>query len=212
MNIKTIINYENSENTYIVWADGETKCIVIDPGYKDAQAIIDAAAEEGLAIDYIFLTHCHYDHILSLEPLREKTRAALVTSRWCSVNIGDPYINLTSYAVEAPISAKKADVIMSDEEEMRFCGLRIRCICTPGHTNCGTCWLADNENLFSGDTLFLRSVGRWDLPTGNHSMLVRSVKERLYVLPENITVYPGHGDPTTIGYEKRYNMSVDASN
>lgn len=100
----------------------------------------------------------------------------------------------------------KADVYLKDGEEVTIEGMTCRLIATPGHTKGSCCYyFEDNKILISGDTLFQESVGRTDLPTGSMGVLVRSVKEKLMPLPEEVKVYPGHGESTTIGYEKQYN-------
>ena len=204
MKIEILNNYMTDENTYIIYENNDA--VVIDPG-NSADKIIKTADELGKEIKYILLTHCHYDHIEFLEELREKTGAMVVSSDKCSVNIGDPNINLTLHGLGHEIFAKKSDIIMSDGDVKNFCGIDFKCIYTPGHTNCGVCYLAE-DNLFAGDTLFLRSVGRTDLPTGDADMLVSSIKNKLYTLDDDIKVYSGHGKPTTIGYEKKYNFFV----
>ncbi len=202
MEIKILNNYYTDENTYIVYNNKEA--IVIDPGISD-EKIIEAA--NGSEIKYIFITHCHYDHIEFLEELREKTGAALVSGDKGAVNTADPNINLSLQGLGHEIFAKKSEIIMADNEVGNFCGIDFKCIYTPGHTNCSVCYLAEN-NLFAGDTLFLRSVGRTDLPTGNANEIVDSIKNRLYILDDDTKVYSGHGNPTTIGYEKKYNFFV----
>ena len=207
MKVKTLNNYFNDENTYIVYDENTMSGIVIDPGYK-VDGILKALGDDNVKIKYIFLTHCHYDHISDLEPLREKTGAEVVSSKYASINIGDPDINYSLSGLGYILSAKKSEVILDDGEEFTLDGLKIKCILTPGHTNGGACYLVNDEKLFSGDTLFLRSIGRSDLPTGNGDDLVASIKNKLYTLDDDIEVYPGHGGVTTIGYEKKYNMFV----
>ena len=97
---------------------------------------------------------------------------------------------------------------MGDNEEFNIDGLNIKCILTPGHTNGGACFLINGKKLFSGDTLFLRSIGRSDLPTGNPIELINSIEKRLYKLDDDIEVFPGHGGKTLIGYEKKFNMFI----
>lgn len=100
----------------------------------------------------------------------------------------------------------KADVYVKDGEEITIAGMTFRLIATPGHTKGSCCYYFEEDKLLiSGDTLFQESVGRTDLPTGSMSTLVRSVKEKLLSLPEDVKVYPGHGEATSIGYEKAYN-------
>ena len=96
---------------------------------------------------------------------------------------------------------------MTDGEERDFDGISVKCIYTPGHTDGSVCYLIEN-NLFSGDTLFKRSIGRCDLPTGNMDILEDSIKNIIYKMDENIVVYPGHGEETTIGYEKKNNLYI----
>ena len=207
MKVKTLNNYFNDENTYIVYDENTMSGIVIDPGY-DADGILKALGDDNVKIKYILLTHCHYDHISDLEPLREKTGAEVVSSKLTSINIGNPDINFSVSGLGYALSAKSSEIILEDGEEFDVDGLKIKCILTPGHTNGGACYLVNNEKLFSGDTLFLRSIGRSDLPTGNGEDLIASIKNKLYTLDENIEVFPGHGGATTIGYEKKYNMFV----
>ncbi len=205
MRIRIVTNYQTSENCYIVYDEDSNKAVVIDPGSK-ADRIIAAAAEEGVSIEYIMLTHCHYDHIEGLEPLREKTGAPLITGKQCAVNVADPDINITFYGLGHEISAKRPEIIFDNGETIDIAGMKVKCITTPGHTNCSVCWLFGEDVLFSGDTLFLRNVGRWDLPTGNGDMLRRSIRDKLYTLSDEVKVYPGHGADTSIGYEKKYNF------
>jgi glyoxylase-like metal-dependent hydrolase (beta-lactamase superfamily II) len=207
MKIKRLNNYYNDENTYIVYDENTKTGIVIDPGYK-CDGILKAASDDDINIKYIFITHCHYDHISDLEPLREKTGALLVSSKYGSINIGDSDINHSVSGLGYALSAKKSDIILSDNEELDIDGMNVKCIYTPGHTNCGVCYLFNKNKLFCGDTMFLRSVGRHDLPTGNEEELVYSIKNKIYALDDETDIYPGHGEKTSVGYEKKFNMFV----
>lgn len=207
MKIKTLNNYINDENTYIVYDENTKNGLVIDPGYN-CDGILKAASDDELNIKYILITHCHYDHISDLEELRERTKAPLVSSKWGSVNIGNPDINHSVLGLGYALSAKKSDIILNDNEELTLDSIKIKCIYTPGHTNCGVSYLINGKKLFVGDTLFLRSIGRSDLPTGDSETLVSSIKNKLYTLDDEIDVFTGHGSVTTIGYEKKFNMFV----
>ena len=202
--IETLTNYMTDENTYLIYNNGSA--VVVDPG-NSADEIIKTAEKLGVKIEYVFITHCHYDHIEFLEELREKTGALLVSGDNASVNIGKPEINHSYSGLGYNISAKKSDIILSDGEEFSVDGIKIKCIYTPGHTNCGVCYLAENH-IFVGDTLFLRSIGRSDLPTGDQKTLEKSIKEKIYTLDENIIIHSGHGNDTNIGYEKKFNFFV----
>lgn len=204
MNVKIINNYSTDENSYLIY--NNITGIIIDPGCK-TEDILQAASEVGVKIKYILLTHCHYDHIEFLEELRDETGAALVCSEKCAENVANPKINLTSIGLGRILIPQKPEKILKDNEILEVDGMKIKCIYTPGHTDCGACYLTD-IGIFVGDTLFLRSCGRWDLPTGDEITLRKSIKERLYTLDDKLTVYPGHGSKTSIGYEKKFNLYI----
>ncbi|MBQ7794196.1 MAG: MBL fold metallo-hydrolase, partial [Clostridia bacterium] len=115
--------------------------------------------------------------------------------------------NLSAYMGEG-FEIAEANIILKDGDKLTIDGIELTAIATPGHTDGGMCYLAEG-NLFSGDTLFKRSVGRWDFPTGDGQALIKSIKEKLYTLPDNTVVYSGHGEKTEIGYEKKFNMYVN---
>lgn len=206
MKYTSIFYNETNENTYLVYDENTKNGILIDPGCSVEQ-IEKLINDNGVTIRYIFITHCHYDHIMSIIPVKEMTGAKIVTGDKGSINIGNPDINLTSYRLDYRIEGIKADIILKDGEIFELDSLKFKCIYTPGHTNCGVCYLIDNE-LFCGDTLFLRSCGRWDLPTGNQEVLFKSIKEKLYCLPDETVIHSGHGNDSQIGYEKRFNFCV----
>lgn len=206
MKYELILSTEMNENTFLVYDENTKNGIIIDPGCPLAK-IEKVTAEKGVTVKYIFLTHCHYDHIESLIPLKEKTGAEIVTGDKGCVNIGNPKINLSKEGLGYEISGISSDIILKDGEEFELDGLKLRCIYTPGHTDCCVCYLCENE-LFAGDTLFLRSCGRWDLPTGDFNVIEKSIKEKLYTLPDETAVHPGHGGDTTIGYEKKFNFCI----
>lgn len=194
MHIKTIVSEEMQQNCYLVEKDD--KGILIDPGTDTFKILKET---EGTKINYILLTHCHFDHIYSLKELWGSKK--VVGSLKCSGNIMNPEVSLSG---STRLSDKPCDIVMSDGEEKNFDGIDVKCIYTPGHTDGSVCYLIGN-NLFSGDTLFSGSVGRCDLPTGNIKDLENSVRKKLYRLPDSVTVYPGHGGTTSIGFEKKNN-------
>lgn len=205
MNIKIINNLYTDENTYIVY-DENGIGFVIDPGNSDAE-IAEKCEQLGVMVDKIILTHCHYDHMEYVEELRKRTKAQLVCGKECADNIKNPKINLTMAGLGRNIICEDAEIVVSDGENIKIGEMDIKCIHTPGHTNCSYCFLVENT-LFAGDTLFLRNCGRWDLPTGDMNSLLKSVKEKLYTLPDETVVYSGHGEKTSIGYEKKFNFII----
>lgn len=204
MEIERIVSYYNDENCYLVYDDNK-KGIIIDPG-SDAEDIETVINEKGVSVSHIFLTHCHYDHIIGLNELRNNLNAKVYASFECNQNIQNPNINMSLFQ-EKVIKAMPADEIVADGTIINVGDLKIKTIFTPGHTNGGVCYLI-GEDLFSGDTLFLRNVGRWDLPKGDEETLKKSIINKLYTLDDDIVVHPGHGNDTKIYYEKRYNTYV----
>lgn len=200
MEIKILSDIYMDENTYFVIKNG--KALVIDPG-SSAEMVLEYAGD--CEIKYIFLTHCHYDHIKGALKLRELTGAKICATGECAENIKNPAINLSGAWLDSEIIIENTDIILSEEEDFDFEGITVKTIKTPGHTNCSSVFLMGNT-LFSGDTLFLQTTGRWDLPTGDEKILRNSILNRLYTLDDEITVYPGHGKKTTIGYEKKFNL------
>lgn len=204
MIIESIVNPEMDENCYIVY-DKEKNAVVIDPG-SPANIIYDKIKSLGVNVLYILLTHCHYDHIEGLEELRILTNARVCATFECNLAIQNQTKNLSSF-FSYPINAKPADVIINDKDIIDAGNMQINVITTPGHTKGGACFLIE-DNLFSGDTLFLRSVGRCDFPGGDMDTLINSIKNKLYTLDDEVIVYPGHGNITKIYYEKRYNTFI----
>lgn len=204
MKFTSVFDNKTSENTYLIFDENTLNGAIVDPGcsIEKIEKMID---ENNVNVKYILLTHSHYDHISALIPLKEKTNALIVASERGSLNIGNPSVNLSVYGLGYEIKDVKADKILSDGEVLEIDGVKIKCIYTPGHTDCGVCYLVENE-LFCGDTLFLRTCGRWDLPTADVKVLEKSIKEKLYTLSEETVVHPGHGESTTIGYEKKFNF------
>lgn len=206
MKYTSVFDLETSENTYLVYDENTLNGVIIDPGceFDKIKKLID---DNNVKVKYIFITHCHYDHIKSIVELKEKTGALIVSGDKGSENLGNPDINLTKYGLGYEIKNIKSDVILNDGEIFDLDSLEFKCIYTPGHTSCGVCYLIDNE-LFCGDTLFLRNCGRCDLPTGDFKILESSIKNKLYILPDETVIHSGHGNDSTIGYEKKFNFYV----
>lgn len=196
MNIKTIISREMDQNCYLLENNGEG--ILIDPGI-DYEKILKETKD--VDVKYILLTHCHFDHLFCLNELRKGKIVA--GTKECSRNMISPIISLCTPECFPEASC---DMIL-DEGEYEFCGIKIKVIKTPGHTDGCACFMVDNF-IFTGDTLFARSIGRTDFPTGDFDTIEKSIKKKLYTLPDETVVFPGHGPQTTIGNEKENNPYV----
>lgn len=158
---------------------------------------------EGKILKYILLTHGHFDHVLGINGMKEKTGAKVFVNKNDVARMEESASIMKTFGVQG-VEIPHADGFINDGDIIEFGNTKIKAIATPGHTEGGMCYLVDDK-LFSGDTLFKGTVGRCDLAGGNLKKLSDSVNNKLFAMDENITVYPGHGPETTIAYEKQYN-------
>ena len=194
-------------NCYLFACMETNKAVVIDPG-ADGKRIYRWILEKGLKVEYILLTHGHVDHIGAVDELRDLLGDVLVGIHADDAGmLTDGRKNLSSYFGPG-LALKKADLLLQDGQELKIGKERIKVISTPGHSPGGACFLC-SEGLFSGDTLFAGSIGRTDFPGGSMNQLVDGVKKKLLILPEDTRVFPGHGEETSIGEEKRDNPFLD---
>lgn len=189
-------------NSYIL-ADEETNEAVVVDVPDRADIILDFLEENNYTVRYIILTHGHFDHILALGELRNKTGAPLLAHENCADFLKDTVKNLCHYTGSV-FEATDADRYLKDGDTVTFGSSTLKVLHTPGHTSDCICLLA-GDILLSGDTLFQRSVGRTDHPTGNLEQEIISIKEKLLPLPDDTKVYPGHGPMTAIGTERKEN-------
>lgn len=191
-------------NCYIVYSNGEG--VVIDPA-ANAGLIINTVSVLGIKIKYIVLTHAHFDHMGAAEDLLIVLGARLVCHEKESGGLLSTQLNLSDmFDPENPITLKP-DILVREGDFIEFGGTSLKVIATPGHTVGGISLQTDGA-VFSGDTLFCGSVGRSDFPGGDPYVLNQSIKEKLFTLPDETAVYPGHGNSTTIEIEKRENFYV----
>jgi glyoxylase-like metal-dependent hydrolase (beta-lactamase superfamily II) len=185
-------------NSYIVCDNKEA--MVIDPG-GEPEKIDEVLKTLEVRLKYIFLTHCHADHIGGVKFLKEKYNSQVLISKIDAEGLTNPMRHLGP-DMGYEIKTVKADVELENKDIIHVGNLDFQVISTPGHTSGGMSLYCKSEKiLFSGDTLFFENYGRTDLPTSSHDDIINSLKE-LIKLPEETKVYPGHGRPTTIGAEK----------
>lgn len=187
-------------NCYLLCNMDIKECVLIDPADR-ADAISAMITESGCELKGILLTHGHFDHIMAADAIRDKYAVKVYASCDEKNTLEQPHINLgEAYGLNLSV---KADVWHKDGEILKLAGFDIEALHTPGHTEGGTCYyIREIGVLFSGDTLFCGSVGRTDFPGGSMSEIVRSIKEKVMVLPDDTKVYPGHGEGTSVGYER----------
>ena len=190
-------------NGYIIYNKDTNEAMIVDPG-DQAEDISMRCRMLGVVPKAILLTHGHFDHMMAAGKLKEEFHIPIYAAEKEVPLLADARANLS--AMWARPVCIKPDCLVKEGDELDICGFSITVIETPGHTIGGVCfYIPEEEVLLSGDTLFCGSFGRTDFPTGSMSVLARSIREKLFQLPDVTQVYPGHESSTTIGYEKRYN-------
>jgi len=196
------------ENTYLVY-DESKECIIFDPGCFDAaekETLVSKVATLQLKPVRLINTHCHVDHIfgnqfvtehygLPLE-IHEKELAVLISAPQAAMMFGIPF----------PEPSPRPEHFIAEGSVIEFGNTQLETLFTPGHSPGSLSFYCREDGfLIAGDVLFQGSIGRTDLPRGDHHTLIRSIKEQLFPLDEGVIVYPGHGPETTIGYEREHN-------
>lgn len=199
LKIKTWIG--DSTNCYIVVDDKSKETMVIDPA-GDVDEIEKLINILNGKLKYIYLTHCHGDHILGVTELKNRCGGKILIHREDAVGLNDRNINLSGIINISEIELE-ADSRIDDNDLIHLGNLEFRVIHTPGHTKGSTSLYCEKENcLFSGDTLFRGTWGRTDLPTSSREDIINSIVKKLMILPDETIVYPGHGMMTKIKEEK----------
>ena len=189
-------------NTYFLINQNTNQAIVIDGG-ENYKKIKQVESQLGVKICALLLTHAHFDHAGNAKKLQDDGAKVFISQKDAHKLLDDG--NLSSY-FGRKFENLTADVLLEDGMKINVCGIDVEVIATPGHTDGSLTFLVD-KMLFTGDTLFLESVGRTDFPTGNRTQLVESVK-KLYSLDGDYAVYPGHQDFTTLEHERNFNTFV----
>ena len=205
--VKSFVCNPYQENTYILF-DESKQCVIIDPGMYTGQeqnAVLNFIKNEQLNPVLLLNTHCHIDHVLGnkfisdtygLIPQFHKGELPVLTA-------------VPAYAPQMGIRYEISPIpetFLEEKGSISFGNSRLELIFAPGHSPAHLCFYSEADKiLIGGDVLFYGSIGRTDLPGGNHTMLIKNIKEQILILPDDVTVYPGHGGETTIGFERSHN-------
>lgn len=192
-------------NTYIV-IEGQ-ECAIIDCGVK-ARDVIKVLEQRQLRAKYILLTHGHFDHVYHVQEYKDATGALVCLHESEVALYHNPEMNgFVFFGLRRDIQLPQPDVLLKDNQQLELGSMTLEIIHTPGHSPGGICIKAENK-LFTGDTLFAMSIGRTDLYGGSAKALNQTIAQKLFSLPEDTVVYPGHGPQSSIGYEKANNPYV----
>lgn len=181
---------------------GNDWAVIIDPGSADKEIVDFARENSSKHYKYILLTHCHYDHITGVPKIKEIFGGKTVIGKGDAAGLEDTVINLSGTWTDNPVCFS-ADITVDDGDTIDLGTDKISVMQTPGHTAGCVCYIM-GDDMFTGDTLFKQSVGRYDLPTSSVRQLLASLK-KLGAIEKNYNLYPGHGEKTTLEDEKKYN-------
>jgi hydroxyacylglutathione hydrolase len=199
------------ENCWVVGSRQHGEACVIDPG-DEPEEILALARDMGVRITRVVASHAHLDHIMVARDIVEATGAPFLmhaSDLFIADNLPDAARNWFGREV---LPAPRPDAFPIDGQDLEIAGVNVRVIHTPGHTPGSLCLYAPEAGLlFSGDTLFRESIGRTDLPGGDTDQILRSISQRLFVLPGDTRVLPGHMQETTIAHERAHNPFIGAS-
>ncbi len=207
IHIKSFVCNPYQENTYLLY-DDSLECVIIDPGMYDGDeqnSILKFIAENKLKPVLLLNTHCHIDHVLGNKFIFD-TYGLLPQFHKGE----EPVLNaVVAYAPQMGIRYEVSplpEIYLPESGSISFGNSELELIFAPGHSPAHLCFYnKENKILIGGDVLFYRSIGRTDLPGGNHAQLISNIREKLFTLPDDCLVYPGHGQSTEIGSEKQFN-------
>jgi hydroxyacylglutathione hydrolase len=214
LSVKSFIFNPVQENTYVVFSQRDA-CCIIDPGcyFGNERRLLEAfLIEEGLTPKYLLNTHCHLDHVFGNKFIHDEYGLTLHLHKNEKPVLD--YAPKSGLQWNMPFENYRGPLIFLEEGEVISLGeSELEVVLTPGHSPGSICFYCKKEGfIISGDVLFRLSIGRTDLPAGDFDTLISSIRDKLFQLPDEVVVYPGHGEPTTIGFEKANNPFLHQAN
>jgi hydroxyacylglutathione hydrolase len=213
ISIKSFIFNAFMENTYILY-DETKECVVIDPGCYDQRErniVSEFIKEKNLKVVKLLNTHCHIDHVLGNDFIKKEFNVDLYIHKLEEATLKSVEVYAPAYGFKN-YEQTKADFYLSEGVDVNFGNSTLAVMFAPGHAPGHVVFYSKEQNfLIGGDVLFRRSIGRTDLPGGDHETLIKSIKTKLFPLDNETVVYSGHGDVTNIGHEKKYNPFCGAN-
>lgn len=206
MKLESLVVGPIQVNCFIITCPTTHQSAIVDPG-DDADRILRKCESQNINLTKILLTHGHFDHIGAVHHIKKATDAEILMHKADEFLIQAAPMQAAAFGLPAPPTFT-VDTYIQEGDEITVGELAAAVIETPGHTPGGVCFQFEND-LFAGDTLFYGGIGRTDLPGGNYDQILQSIKTKLFVLPDELRVYSGHGPATTIGREKQYNPFVN---
>ena len=207
IHIKTFTCNPYQENSYLLF-DETRECVIIDPGMysgEEQNAVLKFIAEEKLTPVLLLNTHCHIDHVLGNKFISDTYGLLPQFHQGEEIMLN----SVVSYAPQMGIRYEVSplpEIFLPETGSIEFGKSTLEIIFAPGHSPAHLCFYCRSDNfVIGGDVLFYQSIGRTDLPGGDHNQLLKNIREKLFILPEDCKVYPGHGPVTTIGFEKKHN-------
>lgn len=209
MKVQSFICNMLHENCFVVYDESSREAAIIDPGFywaNEQQQLTEFVRTQKLQVKYLLCTHLHFDHIFGV-PFVEDTFGVKLCANLSDAPWIDNFDNSVSrFGIRANGAPRPVSHPLHDGDILPLGSNQLECISTPGHSAGGMCfYAADSKILIAGDTLFQGSIGRTDFTDGNYAQLIQSIQKRLLTLPTDTIVYPGHGAPTTIADEMKYN-------
>lgn len=209
MKVRTFVCNMLHENCYLVYDETSREAAVIDPGFywdEEKRKFAKFIEENNLHIKYLLCTHLHFDHIFGTTFIEDTYSVRLSASPEDNDWITNFTRSAERFGIPVNDTPRPVGHPLHDGDTLTLGEETLKCIATPGHSAGGMCFYAPESGvLFAGDTLFQGSIGRTDFADGNYAQLIHSIQKQLLVLPPETIVYPGHGDPTSIGDEAQYN-------